>query len=97
MDEFSNVSNALLGIHPANKVVGVKPLQESDDRRRRKDRHGQGKGTASGEEGLIYHRSDGPLFFESVEGSNGSTTDPVQGETGPQDKSAGPRKVDVVV
>jgi hypothetical protein len=97
MDEFSNVSNALLGIHPANKVVGVKPLQKGDDRRRREDRHGQGEGTASGEEGLIYHRSDGPLLFEPVEGSNGSTTDPAQGETGPRDESAGPRKVDVVV
>jgi hypothetical protein len=97
MDEFSNVSNALLGIHRANKVVGVKPLPKRDDRRRRDDRPGQGDGTASGEEGLIYHRSDGPLVFEPVEGSNESTTDPVQGETGPKDKSAGPRKVNVVV
>ena len=47
MDEFSNVSNALLGIQPANKVLGVKPLQKRDDRRRGEERHGQGKGKGS--------------------------------------------------
>jgi hypothetical protein len=97
MDEFSNVGNALLGIHGANKVVGVKPLSKRDDRRRREDRPGQGDGTASEEEELIYHRSDGLPLLEGVKGSNEPSTDPVHGETGPRDKPAGPRKVDVVV
>jgi hypothetical protein len=97
MDEFSNVGKALLGIHPADKVVGVKPLLKSDDRRRREQRRDRRKGTASAEEELIYHRSDGPFFFEPVDGSDDATTDPVEGETGPKEKSPEPRKVDVVV
>jgi hypothetical protein len=82
MDEFSNVSNALLGIQPANKVVGVKPLQKRDDRRRGEERHGQGKGMGSA---------------AAEDGSNGSTDDSARGKAGPKDKSAEPRKVDVVV
>jgi hypothetical protein len=81
MDEFSNVSNALLGIQPANKVVGVKPLLKRDDRRRGEERHGQDKGMG---------------FASPEDGSNGSTNDPAQGKAGPRNKSE-PRKVDVVV
>jgi hypothetical protein len=97
MDEFSNLSNGLPGIHTANKVVGVKPLPKRDDRRRREDRRGQGKGAGSEEEGLIYDRSKVPLIFEPIAGPDGSTIDPVQGQTEPGDKLPGPRKVDVVV
>lgn len=51
MDPFSNVGNALLGIHPADKVVGVKPIHKRDDRRRREERHGQGRAMGPGDEG----------------------------------------------
>jgi hypothetical protein len=97
MDEFSNVSSALLGIHPASKVVGVKPLPKREDRSRRDDRHGQGKGTGSGEEDLIYHRFDGPNGPEALEGSSGSGADLAQGRTDPGENSPAPCKVDVVV
>jgi len=82
MDEFSNVSNALLGIPPADKVVGVKSLQKRDDRRRGEQRHGQGKGMGSA---------------SPEEGSNGFTNDPAQGIAGPRNKSPETHKVDVVV
>lgn len=51
MDAFSNVGNALPGIHPANKVVGVKPIHTRDDRRRREARHGQDRAMGPGDEG----------------------------------------------
>jgi hypothetical protein len=78
-------------------VVGVKPLLKRDDRRRREQRRDQEEEAATGREELIYHRSDRPFLFEQVDGSNESTTESVDGETGPKDASPEPRKVDVVV
>ncbi len=58
MDAFSNVGNALPGIHPADKVVGVKPIQKRDDRRRRQERRGQGRAMGSRDEGVDGYAVD---------------------------------------